>query len=273
MYSTTLALVLAFWILNFALLADAGVYVLKPEARSKCHGGKACTIEWLDDGIQPLLSAAGLCTFGLYTGKQKLVQALPPADVSLIHSVTFKPNPAAGPNSDAYYIGIISTTFKDNSSAPYIAFSPFFSIDDMTGSFDNPLPEATSAILIPSSFTPSTSGSGTRTATSHSTTTLSTITVGTLSTSLPPLPTPTSTKPATTQTSSSSSTAPLPSQTRLTTSILSSSTPIVASSTGTSPPASITSSLSNGTRGRTPPIQTLATAFLIFLAPSLLSFF
>ncbi|KAF8062230.1 hypothetical protein FPV67DRAFT_1672707 [Lyophyllum atratum] len=176
MYPTTLALVLAFWILNFALLADAGIYVLKPSAGSKCHGGQTCTIEWLDDGSQPLLSAAGVCTFGLFTGKQQLVQAIAPADVSTAHSVTFKPNPAAGPNSDAYYIGIISTTFKKDSDTPYMAFSPFFSIDQMSGSFDTPLPAAISAIPIPSSLTRSATGSGT--ATSRSTTKLSTITAG-----------------------------------------------------------------------------------------------
>ncbi|KAG6878157.1 hypothetical protein C0993_011575, partial [Termitomyces sp. T159_Od127] len=79
------------------------------------------------------------------------------------------------------YIAIISATAKENLSDPfslsYKAFSPFFAIDQMTGSFDTPFSEATSTIPIPSS------------AFSHSTTHLSTVTVGTLSTSLPPLPT------------------------------------------------------------------------------------
>ncbi|KAG6907791.1 hypothetical protein DXG01_007330 [Tephrocybe rancida] len=138
MYSTTLALALALSFLQFVLLADAGIYVLKPAAGSTCSGGQTCTVEWLDDGVHPLLTTAGLCTFGLYTGNLQLVQALPPTDVSTTHSITFKPNPAAGPNSHSYYIGIISTTAKDNSSDPfpssYKAFSPFFSIDQMTGS-------------------------------------------------------------------------------------------------------------------------------------------
>ncbi|GLB39812.1 hypothetical protein LshimejAT787_0703220 [Lyophyllum shimeji] len=263
MYSRTPALVLAFWILNLALLVDAGVYVLKPAAGSKCHGGQTCTIEWLDDGIVPLLSAAGVCTFGLYHGKQKLVQAIAPADVSKTHSVTFKPAPAAGPNSNAYYIGIISTTFKDNSSTPYIAFSPFFSIDQMTGSFDNPLPEATSSIPIPSSLTPSPSESGA--ANSHSTTKLSTITVGTLSTSLPPLPTPTNTGPATTRSVPLSSTpfvSSSASQTRLSTSVLSSTTP-----TGTRS----ASPLTNGVRRHR--LSTPALMAFALLSPLLLSVF
>ncbi|RDB20507.1 hypothetical protein Hypma_012406 [Hypsizygus marmoreus] len=284
MYSTTPALVLAFfWILNFALLVDAGIYVLKPSARSTCHGGQNCTIDWLDDGSRPLVSAIGLCTFGLYTGKQKLVQAIPAVDVSITHSVTFMPNPAAGPNSDAYYIGITSTVLKDNSSTPYTAYSPWFSIDQMTGSFESPLPEATSKPPLPSTISLSTSGS---------TTVLSTITVGTLSTSLPPIgdPTPTSTKPVSTSksTSTSKSSSPSkaptasPSPTRLTTSIRPSS---LSSPTGTSTvsptststgPATGTgnitpapSPLTNGAVSRVLPCPALA---LLLLAPLLLSF-
>ncbi|KAG6902738.1 hypothetical protein C0995_012402 [Termitomyces sp. Mi166 len=94
-------------------------------------------------------------------------QRLPPSASS--YGAAFQPLPAAGPNSDSYYIGIISTTAKENSSDPfsvsYKAFSPFFSIDQMTGSFDSPLPEATSTIPITSS------------AFSRSTTHLSTITL------------------------------------------------------------------------------------------------
>ncbi|KAG6850609.1 hypothetical protein C0991_010244, partial [Blastosporella zonata] len=75
--------------------------ILQPEAHSTCHGGQACTIEWLDDGTRPLLAAAGLSTFGLYTADLQLVQAIPPTDVSKTRSISFKPNPAAGPNSDS----------------------------------------------------------------------------------------------------------------------------------------------------------------------------
>ncbi|KAF8893012.1 hypothetical protein BD779DRAFT_1436375, partial [Infundibulicybe gibba] len=67
---------------------------------STCHGGQECTIEWLDDGRSPLLTAIGLCNFGLFTGKQQLIQALPSADVATTHSLTFVPTPGAGPNSD-----------------------------------------------------------------------------------------------------------------------------------------------------------------------------
>lgn len=85
MFSATLVLALCF--LDSALLVDAGLYVsshlspknltnklslqvIQPSARSKCHGGQTCIIQWLDDGIYPLLSAIGVCTVGLFTGEQ-----------------------------------------------------------------------------------------------------------------------------------------------------------------------------------------------------------
>ncbi|KAG6839225.1 hypothetical protein C0991_004644 [Blastosporella zonata] len=276
MYSTTLALALAFSFLQFALLSEAGIYILQPEAHSTCHGGQACTIEWLDDGTRPLLAAAGLSTFGLYTANlrlarsrppyaQQLVQAIPPTDVSKTRSVSFKPNPAAGPNSDSYYIAIISTTAKQNSSdlssVPYTAFSPYFSIDQMTGSFSSPLAEATSTIPIPSSLTRSVSGTVTPI---PSRTILSTITVGTLSTSLPPIPTLTLTIPTT----KSSPTTLVVSQTKLTTSKLTSlptmstqTSSVASSATSIVPSASTISS--NGAMGRVLPVPALCTALLV----------
>ncbi|KAG6808117.1 hypothetical protein H0H92_005324 [Tricholoma furcatifolium] len=224
MYSAILALVSALSFLQLAQLAKAGIFVLKPEADSTCHGGQPCTIEWIDDGVAPLLSAAGVCTFGLYTGHMQLVQAIAPTDVSKTHSVTFTLS----------YVGIISTIAKTNSSdpdVPYSAFSPFFKLDQMTGSFDSPLPEATSTIPIPSSLAHFASASGTHVSTSA--TTLSTITVGTLSTSLPPLPTPTTTI----STSKASST--LTSQARLTTSTISSTSPV------TLPPTTVASGIAS----------------------------
>jgi len=249
MYLAHLALVLAFCISNFTLLVNAGIFVIEPASGSTCHGGQSCTVEWLDDGIRPLLTAAGICTLGLYTGDLKLVQALPPVDVSGTHSITFKPNPAAGPNSDSYYIAITSTTFRLNSSTPYTGFSPFFRLDQMTGSFDTPLPEATSTIPIPPSLS--------HEATSHSTV-LSTITVGILSTSLPPLPTPTNTTPVTTQSPSSSS------QTRLSTSILPSSPSVPSTSTTVAPTLSSNSALEN-----VPSLLVFVMAFILLLASQL----
>jgi len=90
MYPTFLALVLALIFMDAALLVDAGLYVrvsprvlslgfrptrklfqvIQPSQGSTCRGGESCTITWLDDGSRPLLSAIGVSTVGLFTGKQ-----------------------------------------------------------------------------------------------------------------------------------------------------------------------------------------------------------
>lgn len=44
--------------------------VLKPSSGSVCHGGTPCTVEWIEDGDQPLLNAIGTSTVGLFTGNQ-----------------------------------------------------------------------------------------------------------------------------------------------------------------------------------------------------------
>ncbi|KAG5642094.1 hypothetical protein DXG03_003618 [Asterophora parasitica] len=162
------------------------------------------------------------------------------------------------------------------SSAPLISIArlnPSRSINNMTGSFDAPLPEATS--IIPSSIAPSDSNFNSRSTTqpgpgTSTVTSLSTITVGTLSTSLPPLPTLINTKFVTTQIPSFA----ISTQTRFTTSsFLPSSLSIESGSTITSAPATTTSSL-NGARGSAPPIPALAATVLVLLVlPLLLPFF
>ncbi|KAJ3496508.1 hypothetical protein NLJ89_g10476 [Agrocybe chaxingu] len=153
MYSSLMALALAIICLDFVMLVNAGLYIVEPRQGTTCRGGQLCTVTWLDDGTRPLLSAIGVSTIGLYTGKQQLVQRIAPVDVSTAQSLTFTPNPAAGPNSDDYYISITSTTLKGNESIPYSGFSAWFSLTGMSGSFDTPLPAATSSIPIPASLT------------------------------------------------------------------------------------------------------------------------
>ncbi|EAU84087.1 hypothetical protein CC1G_06949 [Coprinopsis cinerea okayama7 len=149
-------------------LVKAGLYVVEPFSGSTCHGGEPCTVTWLDDGRAPLLSAIGVVTVGLYTGDQQLVQRLKPVDVSAVRSLTFTPNPAAGPDSDAYYIAFTSVELMVNETGPYTSWSPWFRLDRMTGSFEEPLPSAVESIPVPSSLTTP----------RPSTTVLSTITVG-----------------------------------------------------------------------------------------------
>ncbi|KAI8989110.1 hypothetical protein BD414DRAFT_415056 [Trametes punicea] len=84
----------------FALLVQATLYVIEPTAGFTCSGGKPCTVEWLDDGTAPLLSQIGPCQVALYNGDHVLVQQIEPVDVSVVHSLTFTPDPKAGPDSD-----------------------------------------------------------------------------------------------------------------------------------------------------------------------------
>ncbi|KAJ7777900.1 hypothetical protein DFH07DRAFT_796539 [Mycena maculata] len=189
--------------LDLARFASAGLYFIEPANGSTCTGGSPCTIDWLDDGNAPLLNLIGTVTCGLYTGNQQLVQTIQPVDVSSIHSVQFTPNAEAGPNSGSYYIAFTSTSATVNGTK-YIAFSPFFNLNGMSGSFSSPLAAATSTIPIPSSLTRQ----------SSSDTVGTTIIVGSsLDTSLPPLTTSSAVKPPSSSSSSLSSrftTSPIP---------------------------------------------------------------
>ncbi|TFK29515.1 hypothetical protein FA15DRAFT_347247 [Coprinopsis marcescibilis] len=157
--------------LFLATLVKAELYVVEPFQDSTCHGGEPCTVTWLDNGSSPLLAAIGVVSVGLYTGDRQLVQTLDPADVSAVRSLTFTPNPAAGPDSRAYYLSFTSTTLLVNGTEPYYAYSPWFGLDRMSGSFEAPVESATRSIPIPSTLS-----------TRRSTTVLSTITIGDLST-------------------------------------------------------------------------------------------
>ncbi|KAK0469183.1 uncharacterized protein EV420DRAFT_1492916 [Desarmillaria tabescens] len=233
------ALVLASIVLDFILHTNAALsvrslYVIEPNSGSSCHGGQNCTVEWLDDGTWPLLSSFGVSTVGLYTGTQQLVQTLDPVDTSATHSLTFTPIPEAGPNSDTYYICFTSTSVFDNGTA-VMAFSPFFQLDQMTGSFTTPWESATASIAIPTSLTQTSA---------DSTSELSTIIVGTLSTSLPPL-------------TSLSATSPATSSSSITTSRMSTSSAPQSTSTSASAAASTQSGTANGALSRTNAVSPL----------------
>ncbi|KAJ3557373.1 hypothetical protein NP233_g11757 [Leucocoprinus birnbaumii] len=232
------------------LCVKAGLFVVDPKQGSTCHGGEPCTVTWLDDGSSPLLSDIGVATVGLYTGDQQLVQAITPVDVSQEHSLTFTPIPAAGPNSAAYYLSFISTSAKQNNSLPYAAFSPFFRLDKMTGSFATPNPTATSPIPIPSSINPNNKP----TTGTNDGDVLTTITVGTISSSPATSTTPTPTPSISTTTRSSQSAVGSSSTTQIpqlsssgfvTSSATSPSVSALSGSTMTVPPTFITSSLSS----------------------------
>jgi hypothetical protein len=126
------------------------LFVITPSPKTGCHGGQPCSVQWLDDGQQPLLTTMGPCYVGLFTGKQQLLQQIEPVDVSTTHSLTFTPSPNAGPNSNTYYIAFTSIS-SPNPSQPLRAFSDSFSLDGMSGSFNSPVPALTSSIPVPSS--------------------------------------------------------------------------------------------------------------------------
>ncbi|KAJ7058196.1 hypothetical protein C8F01DRAFT_1149912 [Mycena amicta] len=197
--------------LESATLAHAGLYFIQPASGSTCTGGFPCTVSWLDDGNSPLLPDIGTVTAGLYTGQLQLVQTLPPVDTADILSYQFTPIPAAGPNSKTYYLAFTSTKLKTNGTN-YTGFSPFFTLEGMSGSFSSPLSGATSTIAIAS------------TVTNHPGSIIpTTITVGSVDTSFPTPTHSTTSKPI--SSSSTSSTSSFTS--RFTTSSVSSLSPSV----------------------------------------------
>ncbi|RPD76202.1 hypothetical protein L226DRAFT_559951 [Lentinus tigrinus ALCF2SS1-7] len=147
----------------FAFLVQGTIYITKPLPGSTCSGGKSCTVEWLDDGVVPLLSDIRACHVALYNGNQVLIQQINPVDVSVQHALTFTPDPKAGPSSSGYYINFTSVDPVGGST--YNQYSTMFTIDSMTGSFGSPVTSDTAAIPVPSTLTNSHSASATSTST------------------------------------------------------------------------------------------------------------
>ncbi|KAI1792423.1 hypothetical protein LXA43DRAFT_341238 [Ganoderma leucocontextum] len=176
----------------FAFLVQATLYITSPLPATVCSGGKACTVEWFDDGVSPLLADIGACHVALYNGEQKLVQQINPVDVSAQHGLQFTPDPTAGPDSSLYYINFTSVNPVDG--ATYHQFSTMFTINSMTGSFNSPISSDASAVTVPSSLTAS-----------HSSSSISTVTIGATSSSTASA----STTPSPSSSSSSSSSASL----------------------------------------------------------------
>ncbi|KAH9968014.1 hypothetical protein BC827DRAFT_1169751 [Russula dissimulans] len=124
------------------------LYVTRPTSQTVCHAVQPCSVQWLDNGVVPLLGAMGLCRVALYSGNEKLIQQIEIVDVSTTQSLSFTPRPDAGPNSNTYYLAFTPII----SSGPVTAFSATFSLDGMNGSFDSPIPELTSTRPVPSTL-------------------------------------------------------------------------------------------------------------------------
>ncbi|CAL1709696.1 unnamed protein product [Somion occarium] len=129
----------------------ATIFVTAPLKDSECFGGQPCTVQWVDNGVIPLLSNIGPCYVGLYNGDQVLVQQIEPVDIAITLSLSFIPNQQAGPDSNTYYINFTSVNPLGNSAAHYIQYSPFFRLTGMSGSFNSPVASATSSLTVPSS--------------------------------------------------------------------------------------------------------------------------
>ncbi|KAL4253395.1 hypothetical protein ABKN59_003871 [Abortiporus biennis] len=139
-----------FALTSLSLLAGvhANLYVINPVSDTVCQGGQSCTVQWVDDGEAPFLSTIGPCHVGLYHGNNAIIQQIDPVDVSINHSLTFTPDPAAGP-SGIYYIRF--TSVDPVNGTQYNEYSPNFKLENMNGSFDTPVPSDTSSIPVPSS--------------------------------------------------------------------------------------------------------------------------
>ncbi|KZT28234.1 hypothetical protein NEOLEDRAFT_1129584 [Neolentinus lepideus HHB14362 ss-1] len=174
----TLYHILVFTVLSTIKFVGAELYVVSPTSGSTCQAGQPCTVTWLDDGVEPLLSSIGACTIGLYTGSDELLQEIEPVNVASSLSLQFAPNAAVGPNGDGYYVRFASVSLRQtNSSTPYISYSPFFRLDGMSGSSPTQIASLISTLPVPSSISSFARNSVT------STSTIGTISLPTLSSS------------------------------------------------------------------------------------------
>ncbi|KIK82007.1 hypothetical protein PAXRUDRAFT_832465 [Paxillus rubicundulus Ve08.2h10] len=176
-------------------LVQGYVYVTNPVQSTTCHGGQSCSVEWIDNGESPLLSAIGECEVGLYTGEYELAQALLSVDVATSSSFTFTPSPDAGPNGQYYLVFTAS-------SVDYNGFSGSFTLDGMTGTTPGggaggssaPAGASTPAgSSTPGTSTPTDTSTPTETSTPTTTPTATTLSVSTPVTATFPTTTPTAT--------------------------------------------------------------------------------
>ncbi|KAJ7223174.1 hypothetical protein GGX14DRAFT_351877, partial [Mycena pura] len=107
-------------------------------------GGQSATIQWMDDGKPPLLSAYGPSILSIYTGnaqQQTSLQTINPSiDPNAANSFPFTVDPTIGPNGSEYFIRLQSLSAKDPNDPtgvlPLLAFSHVFTLSGMTGTFN-----------------------------------------------------------------------------------------------------------------------------------------
>ncbi|KAG8711619.1 hypothetical protein FRC08_015677 [Ceratobasidium sp. 394] len=137
----------------------AGPYFTKPITGDKCTAGQPCEIKWQDDGKAPSLAEFGDCYVGLWTGgqqQQTQMQYISPTNCGSTSSVVFTPDPTVGQNSDQYFIKMVSVNCADPNMPQYkaTAYSPKFSLDGMTGSFNQTVMQQIAGAADPSASAP-----------------------------------------------------------------------------------------------------------------------
>ncbi|CAE6433739.1 unnamed protein product [Rhizoctonia solani] len=121
--------------------ALAGPYFTAPVAGTVCEAGKPCVITWQDDGKAPDLPTFGDCSVGVFAGssqQQSLIQNLAVTNAQTAQTVQFVPDPAAGEDSTAYFIKMVSINTADPAMPQYkaTAYSAMFTLKGMTGKFN-----------------------------------------------------------------------------------------------------------------------------------------
>jgi hypothetical protein len=121
--------------------AFAEMVITDPNNNLSCSGGKTCTIKWQEGPNQPPIAQSGTCEFSVYTGnpqQQTRLQTIA-QNVNIVHdnALVFTVDPKIGPSANVYFIRAqCSVPDPTTPSNPLLAFSGFFSLNDMTGTFN-----------------------------------------------------------------------------------------------------------------------------------------
>ncbi|SJX61949.1 uncharacterized protein SRS1_12933 [Sporisorium reilianum f. sp. reilianum] len=132
-------------ITTFAVLALAAVdaavstiMVTKPVASTTGHGGKRLDIAWNDDGKTPTHRDWGRVNIYLATGSRDVQFKLQTLDTNVSYNQgggSYRIDPTAGPNGGYYFLRFEGTNTTTN-AIPAMAFSARFTLDQMTGKFN-----------------------------------------------------------------------------------------------------------------------------------------
>ncbi|KAH8080137.1 hypothetical protein HD553DRAFT_276406 [Filobasidium floriforme] len=147
----------------------AGIYVTNPVADTVVQSGQTLTINWVDDGVYPLLGNIGPSSIALFTGstfqQSWLANIAEEIDVSKVGTVNWAVDPNVGPSGNYYFIRFTSKNLKDTTEAayPHTAYSAKFTLENMSGSFNGTILSqinATSSSSTALSSRPTSSGTG-----------------------------------------------------------------------------------------------------------------